>query len=518
MNPKQASRFTQALTTNNSVVDLAVSDFIFSLGESDSGTLFAAYLTNENCSLKRLKLKSLSHRSAEALLPILVEAVCKMKKLEDLNVDIVTWDTLFTRTTSLFADVVARSSTLRRLQLHSGTGFSCWTESYGTPDLPVRNAAQFMEPWLKALRSPNSELNELRINLEGFGPEECHAFFEAVAENETLKSVSLQTVPAMVGVEKLCATIREFGLTDRVVILDHEVDEESVKVLPLCPEISCVTVRQKNLPLGGAENGEPISSPYDVLSRCAHVTSIRAHSQDTCDGALLSSLTAYVRGACSLTDVEVDLRDFGVHLRDKERKNLETELMSALASNNRLVSIDVRCAILSKNDMKILVDGARSSRNLTRFSATVDEHWNWRTRDRRTELNHARKAAFAEIQECVARNTSLVRAAVEFVLGDRDAVMGVRAFELMHGHPDVLRMVRERAGVTRGQARNMVANAFSCVSLCSLDDFMRMAGVVREKVECSDDQPGAGLRLTDINAYCWLHIRSFLKIGDVVGV
>ncbi|KAL1418927.1 hypothetical protein MTO96_005468 [Rhipicephalus appendiculatus] len=100
-----------------------------------------------------------------------------------------------------------------------------------------------MKPWLKALRSPNSALNELRINLKGFGLEEVRAFFEAVAENKVLKLVALQAVPAEVDVEKLCETIREFRLSDRVVILNHEVDEESVKVLPRCLEISCVTVR-----------------------------------------------------------------------------------------------------------------------------------------------------------------------------------------------------------------------------------------------------------------------------------
>lgn len=65
---------------------------------------------------------------------------------------------------------------------------------------------------------------------------ECRAVFETVAEGEALKFVALQTVPAKVGVEKLSAAIREFGLRDRVVILNHAVDEEYVKVPAPVPE------------------------------------------------------------------------------------------------------------------------------------------------------------------------------------------------------------------------------------------------------------------------------------------
>ncbi|KAL1418929.1 hypothetical protein MTO96_005470 [Rhipicephalus appendiculatus] len=218
-----------------------------------------------------------------------------------------------------------------------------------------------MKPWLKALRSPNSALNELRINLKDFGLEEVRAFFEAVAENMVLKLVALQAVPTEVDVETLCGTIRELRLSERVVILNHVVDEESVKVLPRCPEISCVTVRVKNFPFFVEENFQPVSSPYDVLSRCAHVKSIRVPCEDLCHGSLMSSLTTYIRGATSLADVEVDLNVFTFHLRGRDRRYLEAELMAALASNTRLVSINVRSAILSMDDMEHLVDGARRS-------------------------------------------------------------------------------------------------------------------------------------------------------------
>ncbi|KAL1418928.1 hypothetical protein MTO96_005469 [Rhipicephalus appendiculatus] len=57
MSPVQASRFILALMTNSSVVDLAVNDCVFCLGESDSGVRFASYLTKENCRLNEARAK-----------------------------------------------------------------------------------------------------------------------------------------------------------------------------------------------------------------------------------------------------------------------------------------------------------------------------------------------------------------------------------------------------------------------------------------------------------------------------
>ncbi|KAL1467849.1 hypothetical protein MTO96_041872 [Rhipicephalus appendiculatus] len=113
------------------------------------------------------------------------------------------------------------------------------------------------------------------------------------------------------------------------------------------------------------------------------------------------------------------------------------------------------------------------------------------------------------MQGCLARNASRFRAALQFVVGDGDSVDQARALELIHSHPDVFRMVREIAAVTRSETRERIANGSSRVRLCSLNDFMKLAGVVRKKVQCLDHQ---------LNAYCLLPIRSFLSIDDCVDV
>ncbi|KAL3188605.1 hypothetical protein MRX96_022607 [Rhipicephalus microplus] len=114
----------------------------------------------------------------------------------------------------------------------------------------------------------------------------------------------------------MCPTIREHRLGDRVVILNYEVDKDSVRVLPKGPEISCVTVRWKIIPWFGEENLQPISSLYEVLSRCAHAKSIRARSEGLCYEPLMYSLTTHIRSVTTLTDVEVDLAVCIANLRE----------------------------------------------------------------------------------------------------------------------------------------------------------------------------------------------------------
>ncbi|KAL3245482.1 hypothetical protein MRX96_046908 [Rhipicephalus microplus] len=96
----------------------------------------------------------------------------------------------------------------------------------------VPDTVQFVVRWLKALQSPNYAFNQLPIIMKGFSLEDRPAFIKALVDNETLKVVALQIVPAKVGVRKLCAALREFRPNDRMVFLNNKVPEETLKALP----------------------------------------------------------------------------------------------------------------------------------------------------------------------------------------------------------------------------------------------------------------------------------------------
>ncbi|KAH6926059.1 hypothetical protein HPB50_013577 [Hyalomma asiaticum] len=442
---------------------------------------------------------------------------------------------------------------------------------------PVPSAAERTYHWLNALRfedsifrghhrprrhNPrieNSEINQLHIKLADFSREECLAFFGALAENESLKMIVMESISRDVDAEWLCGTLRDYGLTDRVVIQNYLLDEVSIKVLPQCPEISNVILAPSFFKPHGEEEPETFSSLFDALGRCEHVTSVRVRCENLCgkrfDRTAMSCLAAYIRGARSLKKVEVDL-SLSCHFAGDKFASFDKQLARALASNTTLASVSIVHVNLKVGDVNRLVNYARRNRHLTNFEVTEHDstwyprkcacccscrklrrpvlppmwdhvevyvprsrHYQEAPEWRQISLVHsARRRSFARLQEYVKRNASVVRAAVGFVLGHRGARVGQRAIELLQDHPDVLEIVRECAGVEMPEARNMIADAVSRLRHCSLNDFMRQTGVVREKIECFRDQPGGALRLTDINHQCWLRIRSFLKIADVVGV
>ncbi|XP_070379819.1 uncharacterized protein [Dermacentor albipictus] len=74
--------------------------------------------------------------------------------------------------------------------------------------------------------------------------------------------------------------------------------------------------------------------------------------------------------------------------------------------------------------------------------------------------------------------------------------------------------VAKLASVSEADASAMVLRAFA--RLQGLDDYMLLAGVVRERVVCypRDDE---SVQLDGLNDYCWAAVRRYLFIGDVKG-
>ncbi|XP_070381800.1 uncharacterized protein [Dermacentor albipictus] len=120
------------------------------------------------------------------------------------------------------------------------------------------------------------------------------------------------------------------------------------------------------------------------------------------------------------------------------------------------------------------------------------------------------------MKEVAWKNASAVSDAADFVLGEQNGVEGARAIELMRDHPRLLELVMEGADVTKAEARERIRSALTRVRRSSIDEFMRMTGVVKEAVQCLSHPGARRLQLADIGYDCWLYIRSFLKIADVV--
>ncbi|KAH7950478.1 hypothetical protein HPB49_024334 [Dermacentor silvarum] len=359
----EASRLIQALLQNRTITDLAVGECIFNHYDEDSNALFPRYLAQENCMLRKLKLKSDMIFGSWSLLEELIDAFCKMKILEELIVDIIVVSQFFVHTVALFAEVVTRSTTLRSLRLPS-TYCECHVLlPFPSVALPQPEAAQYMKPWLAALRRPNSPLKQLCIDLRGFGEAECHDFFNAIADNDALRSVVVDFLPIIDGLDRVFATIQNRLLKDRVFIEGHSV-HITTEQLQECPQISSASIGYSHFMHRLYVGMHPIISALDAVGGCAHLTSLRVDCYDF-DRNDFSALAKCITGPSALTDVDIDLSQVEAHLTAQEYRDVQAELVSALASNLKLVRVRVTGVLLSDDDFSVLADGANKSISIT---------------------------------------------------------------------------------------------------------------------------------------------------------
>ncbi|XP_070386078.1 uncharacterized protein [Dermacentor albipictus] len=524
MTDTHACWLIRKLTGNKSITELSVSHCVFGNRDEASNALFARYLAKEDCVLRKLTLKStiLYRRGFDLALREIVHALCKMSTLEELNADIVLVPERFMATVTLFTEVIARSATLRRLRLPY-TYCECLAHKLGLYiQLPDPLAEKCMKSLCQALQKPNSTLGRLSIDMRTFGEAECHAFFRAVADNTALKTVVVDTLPCIDGLDRVSRTIRERGLDDRVVI-KGECAHDNTRQLQQCPQICNATI---NTVLPIANIPHSIIPSLRIVSSCNHITSLRVqcHSSERNE---YSALTAYIRGATALTEVDIELIPTGDLRTSPELREAEGELVSVLASNTKLVRVRLQGLQLSYDDLNVLARGSSRSLSLTEFTVSpdcVDYEW-FQILGRNCSVDVAEafleaaddmEGALADIMEVARKNASAVLDAADFVLGEQDGVEGARAIELMRDHPRLLERVMEGADVTKTEAKKRIRSALVRVRRSSIDEFMTMTGVVKEAVQCLSHPGARRLQLADIGHDCWLHIRSFLKIADVV--
>ncbi|XP_070386092.1 uncharacterized protein [Dermacentor albipictus] len=508
------------LTENKSITQLRVSHGVFGYRDEDYNALFARYLAKEDCALRKLTLTS--EDACYRMLPLreIVDALCKMINLEELNLDIVLAPVRFMSTVTLFADVITRSATLRRLRLPS-TSCECIATFWdSTLQFPDPQAAKCMESLCQGLQKQNSTLSRLCIDMRSFGEAECHAFFRAVAKNKTLKTVVVNTLPCIDRLDRVSRTIREQGLDDRVVVKGH-CEHDNTRQLQQCPQICNATIN-KNIRIANIPRS--IVPSLRVVSGCHQITSLRVVCY-SCERNEYSALTECITGSTALTEVDIHLLPMSVLRTSPELREVEGELVSALASNTKLARVNLMGLQLSCDDMNVLARGASRSLSLTEFTTTpvcvyykVYDKGSCPVHGTQEFLEAAdhEDGALADIMEVARKNASAVSYAVDFVLGEQNGVEGARAFELMRDHPRLLEMVMEGADVTKAEAKKMIRSALVRVRSSSIDEFMTMTVVVKEAVQCLSHPGARRLQLTDIGHDCWHHIRSFLKIADVV--
>ncbi|KAK8776823.1 hypothetical protein V5799_029829 [Amblyomma americanum] len=241
-------------------------------------------------------------------------------------------------------------------------------------------------------------------------------------------------------------------------------------------------------------------------------------------------MAAYIMEARTLKDLEVHVYVDEPELEDQEHDpDAKKLLVNALASNLSLTRIALIGLPLNEDNCEFLANAFANSQNLSELSFAVlsrDSYKaflqtlvsgiesNYRLLRVGVPICKGLNSELVAIRNITRRNASLVTRAARFVMGDHDPY-NARAVELVSGHERVLSIVQKNAGVDAREAATMVSRALGLRCLTGLEEYMRLAGVVKRRVQCIGGRESP-VQLDELSYDCWIHIRKFLTVAHVV--
>ncbi|KAL3227224.1 hypothetical protein MRX96_024191 [Rhipicephalus microplus] len=331
---------------------------------------------------------------------------------------------------------------------------SLYTDAY-----PPRSVIVY--PWLAAFRN-NKTLEKLTMELSCFSLEQCRSLFEALKFNASLKNITVERIEPLSAAE-ISRAMRDTGVRERFFFSSPCYVENPCVELMECKDLSNVAIDASVF-----TNSDSFRTMLRVLPSCTHVTSLSITvREELFDWNAMNALISQYIAATTVLN-ELSLTIFR-EIRDHVNHNESVLLSTNFSSNYTILGLNEYIHQVGHRDLFILDD-------------------------------------------VVHRNVSLVARAAHFVTGTRHRYLAA-AVELVHFNPGLVESVRKLSSIDEDEARSRIKNSLK--SFSELDDFMRLAGVVKHGVSCHRRDDGQK-QLVDIGRDCWLWIRQYLTVGDIL--
>ncbi|KAH7984836.1 hypothetical protein HPB52_024499 [Rhipicephalus sanguineus] len=469
---------------------------------SSHGNEFAEYL-RDNQTLRTLILTT-NRPNNQVELRVIMRSLFRTTTLSEVK---LVGFTMNDDNSRLVAVLLSKNKSLRKFHM-----VKCSLYSDGYPPKSVKT-----RPWLAAVRK-NKTLEKLTMELFCFNLEQCRSLFEALKYNTTLKNITVERIRPEDAVE-ICRAMWETGVRERFFLGNPLIVEDPAVILTECNDLSCIVVDSTIL----REFGR-FRTALRVLPSCAHVTSLSlAVWEKLFDDKVMNALIAeYIAGTLVLRDLTLT---FVSGIWDPVDR-VEKALVGALSLNKSIRRLVVNGLCFDDSETQVLAETLQSTRTLYNFSFYPKDQQstdslvqklspNFSANYMLLRLNAYRLGEVHRdfiINDVVHRNVSLVVRAAHFVIGTRHRYLAAAA-ELVHSNPGLVELIRELASVSEDTALSWIRNSLKSYS--ELDDFMGLAGVVKYGVTCHMRDDGQK-QLVDIGRDCWLCIRQYLKVGDIL--
>ncbi|KAH7943024.1 hypothetical protein HPB52_004007 [Rhipicephalus sanguineus] len=380
-----------------------------------------------------------------------------------------------------------------------------------------RDEISRMDSFLVAL-TENETLEEVTLDSSLFKQHECRSFFKGLASNSSLKKVNVERLELEDMVD-MFRVMQETGVEERFFVGTHHVLQDTIAALTECTFLSSVSLDSRSF-----RGLDPFFTALSLLPSCSHVTSLCLSLHEN-NGRVSSLIAQYITGTATLRKLDL----FFFFIRSGDALDEATrELVHALSANKSIRWLRVSGFCFDATETQMMVDTLQSSRALCnvylfqrndessnsslirKLSPTISSNYTLLSLslDETCMLGND----WFTIDNVVCRNNSLVTRAADFVMGTRNKDYAA-ATELVRFNPGLVAKVQELATVDEHGAASRIKSSLE--SFSELDDFMRLAGVVKCSVSCHR-RDGGQKQLVDLNRDCWLHLRQYIKVGDIL--
>ncbi|KAL1421557.1 hypothetical protein MTO96_022996 [Rhipicephalus appendiculatus] len=369
--------------------------------------------------------------------------------------------------------------------------------------------------WIPALIE-NETLEELRIPLTIFQPPQWALLFRALPTKENLKVHIENSVYTHQHLSFVCAELKSGGLEEKVSIGCYDFEHEIEPLL--CKAFAEVNFSQPN---------ERTVAALRLLPSCEHITSvtISIHRDNV---AVSSAFAEFLESTTALRKLHLSA-GLGSQVEGDGDTRWWSLVHEALPRNNSLRDLSVTLYRTSVQEMEELADSVGRSSSIRWVSIepqpTTDASAFVRRFAKDIEQNHILLTLICQghiravvaghwhtVQETTRRNSGVVARAARLLKASPLDRYVSGALQRIMPHPALLTEVAELVKMDESELVNLIRDRLRVLE--TLDGFMKLAGVVKERVVCHASGDGC-VQLDALNEDCWRHVRRYLFIDDV---
>lgn len=506
--------FLPALVENSTLKELSFHSSAISEARPEHRDVFAKFLSDDK-TLTKLTIAAYNEVRQQSLKWVLEgllrNTALTHVTLEDFIVDADSAD--------IMTKVLAHNRTLRTLNISILT-YDAWMSRVGGSTTSCQTD---FGSWLFAV-AENKTLEAVTLPLRIWEPEQWADLFDLLSSRERRLKLAIKGHCSERHLwEKLCCALRRSGVEEHVSF------DTTLYILDKHEMLECKGFSKfHSFPY--QDNHGEVSRIFRRLSTFAHV--ISAHLEiwiPDVDEALSSDIAHYIASTATLKELHLTI--WLRHLFPEAAKIGWAVILESLRRNTSVNELRVVARFMNGPEIQLLADALNSNRSIRRAHVRIGEPEVAAVFIRRLhagiERNHNLlsltvdgcvlsrsrvETVWFEVCDATRRNSDLVARAAQFVSGTLVDRYGAEALERIVEYPTLLEELTQLLLVSDAEAKALVRAGLK--SIRCVDGFMRVTGVVKERVSCHRHKDGQ-VQLDDLNEDCWSVVRRLLKVEDV---